>query len=142
MLTAFGYVVADLVHFDRFSRIYEAFIPLQDIGISASKLMSATTNEPNSAVVQDFQGALRARYAAVDWRSLVQPVNDEMRSLQRGALVAYILHQMQENPSSAQIDTADKLFEYFLMDVQMEPCMETSRIRHALSWNPGYRQSP
>ena len=31
------------------------------------------------------------------------------------------------------VDTADKLFEYFLMDVEMDPCMQTSRIRHALS---------
>jgi Neuraminidase-like domain/Tachylectin len=56
-----------------------------------------------------------------------------MRRLQRDALVAYILHQMRANPETAHIDTPDKLFEYFLMDVQMEPCMQTSRIRHALS---------
>ena len=56
-----------------------------------------------------------------------------MRSLQRDALVAYILHQMRSHPESAHIDTPDKLFEYFLMDVQMDPCMQTSRIRHALS---------
>ena len=40
---------------------------------------------------------------------------------------------MRSNSGTAHIDTADKLFEYFLMDVQMEPCMQTSRIRHALS---------
>src|SRR5262249_41515330 len=49
------------------------------------------------------------------------------------ALVAYVLHQMRTHPESAHIDTLDKLFEYFLMDVQMEPCMQTSRVRHALS---------
>jgi hypothetical protein len=56
-----------------------------------------------------------------------------MRSLQRDALVAYILHQLRAEPSSEHIDTPEKLFEYFLMDVQMDPCMQTSRIRHALS---------
>jgi hypothetical protein len=61
------------------------------------------------------------------------PQNDEMRGLQRDALVAYILHQMRSNPVSEHIDTPEKLFEYFLMDVQMDPCMQTSRIRHALS---------
>src|SRR5438477_4893169 len=40
---------------------------------------------------------------------------------------------MRSNPATAHIATADKLFEYFLMDVQMEPCMQTSSIRHALS---------
>ena len=56
-----------------------------------------------------------------------------MRGLKRDALVAYILHQMRANPVTEHINTPDKLFEYFLMDVQMEPCMQTSRIRHALS---------
>src|SRR5204863_2831640 len=74
-----------------------------------------------------------ARYDPASWRDVVQPINDAMRGLQRDALVAYILHQMRSNPASVHIDTADKLFEYFLVDVQMEPCMLTSRIRHALS---------
>jgi hypothetical protein len=83
--------------------------------------------------VIDLQAALRARYEADSWRSVVQPLNDQMRALQRDALVAFILHRMSANPLTRHIDTADKLFEYFLMDVQMEPCMQTSRIRHALS---------
>ncbi|MGH9751738.1 MAG: neuraminidase-like domain-containing protein, partial [Blastocatellia bacterium] len=48
-------------------------------------------------------------------------------------LIAYILDRLGSNPLTSHIDTADKLFEFFLMDVQMEPCMQTSRIRHALS---------
>jgi hypothetical protein len=76
---------------------------------------------------------LRALYDPADWRAVVQPISDALRTLQRDALVGYILHQMRANPGSAHIDTADKLFEYFLMDVQMDSCMQTSRIRHALS---------
>jgi len=40
---------------------------------------------------------------------------------------------MSADAETAPLDTPDKLFEYFLMDVEMEPCMQTSRIRHALS---------
>jgi len=64
---------------------------------------------------------------------VLKPVNDEMREIQRDALVSYVLHQMSLKPQTVHIDTPDKLFEYFLMDVQMEPCMLTSRIRHSLS---------
>jgi hypothetical protein len=76
---------------------------------------------------------LRARYDLDSWWDVVRPINDNMRGLQRDALVAYILHQIRSHPESEHIDTPDKLFEYFLMDVQMDPCMQTSRIRHALS---------
>jgi len=133
LLARFGGNIDGLRGFDLFRRVYDAFALIQTMGISAQALLRATTNEPDAGNVRDFQAALRARYDADDWRTVVQPINDEMRALQRDALVAYILHQLRSNPATAQIDTADKLFEYFLMDVQMEPCMQTSRIRHALS---------
>ena len=65
------------------------------MGISAKALIQATTNEPTGDIVRDFQAALRARYDTADWRDVVRPINDEMRGLQRDALVAYILHQMR-----------------------------------------------
>ncbi len=139
VLAHFSSNIAGLGHFDLFRRVYDAFALIQKMGISAKALIQATTkiqattNNPTSNTVRDLQAALRARYDAADWRDVVRPINDEMRSLQRDALVAYILHRMRSNPASAHIDTADKLFEYFLMDVQMDPCMQTSRIRHALS---------
>jgi len=69
-----------------------------------------TTNDPDGKLVRDFQSAVRARYDAASWRDIIQPINNDLRELQRDALVAYILHQFRENPASAQIDTADKLF--------------------------------
>ena len=133
VLAQFSGNIAGLGHFDLFRRVYDAFALIQTMGISANALIQATTNEPDGDRVRGMQAALRARYDAADWRDVVQPINDAMRSLQRDALVAYILHQMRSKPATEHIDTADKLFEYFLMDVQMEPCMQTSRIRHALS---------
>ena len=122
-----------LLHFAMFRSVYDAFALIQAIGISASKLIAATTNDPAASAVRDFQSSLRARYSTEDWRSLITPINNDLRILQRDALVAYILQQMQMNPASAHIDTPDKLFEYFLMDVEMEACMQTSRVRFALS---------
>jgi hypothetical protein len=119
--------------FDLFTRIYDAFEIVQRTGISPRSLIQANTNDPSGDIVRKVQASLRALYDPDSWRTLIKPINDEMRSLQRDALVAYILHQMSLHPESQYIDTTDKLFEYFLMDVQMDPCMETSRIRHALS---------
>jgi hypothetical protein len=129
----FNLTLADFTHFAQFRRVAEVFELLQTMGVTASALIKATTNNPTSATVIDLQAALRARYEADSWRDVVQPINDQMRGLQRDALVAYILHRLAANAATSHIDTADKLFEFFLMDVQMEPCMQTSRIRHALS---------
>ena len=140
LLMRFGEVKPDgkadraaLGDLDVFVRVSDAFGIARQMGISASALIASTRNDPESGTVRDLQAALRARYDAADWRDVVQPINDQMRGLQRDALVAYILQQMRSHPESAHIDTPDKLFEYFLMDVLMEPGIETSRIRHALS---------
>ncbi len=133
LLDRFAATRADLAHPATFARVYAAYEPIAALGVRADALLAAATNEPAASTVRDLQAALRARYAASDWLNVVRPINDGLRARQRDALVAYILHQMRSNPASAHIDTPDKLFEYFLMDVQMAPCMETSRIRHALS---------
>jgi hypothetical protein len=53
------------------------------------------------------------RYEPDDWREVIQPINDELRGLQRDALVAYVLHEMRSRPATTHIDTPDKLFEVF-----------------------------
>ncbi|HBP89132.1 MAG TPA: PA14 domain-containing protein,virulence plasmid 28 protein [Nitrospiraceae bacterium] len=116
-----------------FRRIFDAYAYATRLSISASALIQATTNGPTAETVRNFQSALRARHDENGWLKVLRPLNDEMRTLQRDALVAFILHRMREHLETAHINTPDKLFEYFLMDVQMDPCMQTSRIRHALS---------
>jgi hypothetical protein len=116
---------------ETFLRVADASRWLRLLGVSADALIAAATNDPDGPTTRAFQAALRARYEEAAWLAAIKPINDEMRRLQRDALVAYILQGMRgTNPD---IDTADKLFEYFLMDVSMEPATLTSRIRHALS---------
>ncbi len=129
-------VIAHIGHVENLSRLFDAYAVVTASGISADRLIPAITTNPTPAVAADLQAAVRSRYAEGDWLAVVKPINDTMRDLQRDALVAYVLQQLgDQGPQSptADVNTPDKLFEYLLMDPQMEPCMETSRIRHALS---------
>ncbi len=78
-----------------------------------------------------IQHAIRAKYQQEDWEQVVKPLNDIIRNNQEDALIAYCL-QLPDLISWGVTD-ADGLFEYFLIDVQMDACMETSRIKQALS---------
>src|SRR5699024_3443394 len=62
-----------------------------------------------------------------EWLDKVKPIEDELRERKRDALVAYLL---DENPDMA--DTGD-LFNYFLIDVKMNACQLTSRLKQAIS---------
>jgi pSer/pThr/pTyr-binding forkhead associated (FHA) protein len=126
-------------------RLYDAFAVVTASGVTADTLINATTNDPDNApgvtTVEEFQAAVRSRYAEPDWLAAIKPVNDTLRMLERDALVGYILVQAGPDilaalgilAASTRPCTADDLFGYFLFDTQMQPCMETSRIRHALS---------
>ena len=76
----------------------------------------------DGAAVASLQSALRAQYASADWLAVVKPINDPLRIAQRDALVAYCLQAFKSNPppnaTSDGVDTADKLFEFFLIDVE------------------------
>ena len=75
------------------------------------------------------------RYAETDWLNVIKPINDTMRQSQRDALVPYVLQLCAAQNAvvdiNTPVNTADTLFEYLLIDVEMQPCMLTSRIRLA-----------
>lgn len=123
----------DLIHLENFVRLQDAFAVVDKLGITAVDLVKNTTNEPKADTVRNLQAAMRARYEQNVWLKVIQPINDELRRLQRNALVAYVLHGLGQNEATKHINTPNKLFEYFLIDVEMDPCMKTSRIKQALS---------
>ncbi|MCP4163689.1 MAG: hypothetical protein GY760_26820, partial [Deltaproteobacteria bacterium] len=82
-------------------------------------------------IADNIKHAIRARYNQTDWEQVVKPLHDQLRDNQKEALIAFLLQQ-KELIEWNVID-ADGLFEYFLIDVQMQACMETSRIKQAVS---------
>ena len=71
--------------------------------------------------------AVKARYDETRWLEVAAALNDPLRAERRDALVAYLLPRMRD----LGVRNRNQLFEYFLIDVDMNPCMLTSRIRQA-----------
>ncbi len=65
--------------------------------------------------------ALSSKYSADGWNSISKSLRDQIRLKQRDALVAYTRKSTNE------------LFAELLIDVQMDACMETTRIKQAIS---------
>lgn len=82
-------------------------------------------------IALEIRGSIRAQSTAEDWASIFKPMRDQLRHNQREALVAYLL--VQRNLQEWGVTDADSLFEFFLIDVQMGSCLETSRIKQAIS---------
>lgn len=125
--------VADLADPTVIARLFDAYEIVSTLGISAPDLFQGTTINPDISALLAIERALQARLGQDAWLTVQGSVNEPLRRIRRDALVAYILRQLGRVSATQHIDTPDKLFEFFLMDVQMEPCTQTSRVRHALS---------
>ncbi len=70
LLAHFGNTLAELSQIAIFRQIFDACSWLKKLGVPASTLIKAATNEPTAEVVRHLQAALRARYEsrAPGWR--------------------------------------------------------------------------
>ena len=112
-------------------RLREVFLLAQRMGVSARDLRRWATNEPSRVQAEDVVRAAKSRYDDAGWLTTAKPINDILRNQRRDALVAYVLSD-PAMPGRGVVD-ADSLFEYLLIDVNMDACMMTSRIKQAMS---------
>jgi hypothetical protein len=82
-------------------------------------------------VANGIRTAIRALYKLSDWEVAIKPTYDKLRQMQSDALTAYLINQPALKDQG--VFDADSLFEFLLIDTQMCPCMETSRLKQATS---------
>ncbi len=116
-----------------FQMVMSGYDIVNEIGSTPSDLFTWTTVDPTFEDCTNMQSAVRAKYDYSSWLEVIQPINDRMRKQQRDALVSYILFALSKDEVTNHIDTSDKLYEFFLIDVDMSPCMKTSRTKQAIS---------
>ncbi len=107
-------------------RLWEALQVVEKFGIPVEVIMHSATPAPDFFVARDLKNSIKARYEPEDWQRIAQPIFDKLRQRQRDALAAYIIHQHD-------FESMEQLFEYFLIDPGMEPVVQTSRLRLAIS---------
>nr|WP_315173790.1 neuraminidase-like domain-containing protein [uncultured Flavobacterium sp.] len=130
VLDEFGFSRADLSLLTKLKKVKEAMRLINAMGYHASQSINWITNNPSFDLVSEIKSTIKGNVTESVWLESMQSVNDVVRNKLRDALVSYILQYKQPSP---EIDNSDKLYEYFLIDVQMDACMKTSRIRQALS---------
>jgi hypothetical protein len=97
-------------------------------GVGVATLATWVADYPDPAQARAVVQAVKARYDEQRWWEVARTLNDPLRQAQRDALVAFLVPRM-----GAGVTTADDLYEHFLIDVGMQSCMATSRIKQAIS---------
>lgn len=112
---------------ERVARLWRALGLVQTLGVTMASLRAWLTAAPDATTARQVRDAVKSRYETEAWHRVGQSIFDPLRARQRDALVAYIRQLKPE------LDSLERLFEYFLIDPGMEPVVQTSRLRLAIS---------
>ena len=111
-------------------RLNAAFTMMNKLGASADQCLSWTplviTDVAEGKCANDIKGLVRATLDDAQWLEKAKTLNDPHREKKRAGLVSYLMRRRDaRNP--------DELYDDFLVDVEMSPCMMTTRIKQAIS---------
>lgn len=99
---------------------------LSRLGTDVGSAGSLARPAPDFNDARTARSLLRSRYGAGDWIGALKPVTDHLRRQQRDALVAHLV-------ATDQLVSSEDLYEQYLIDVLMGPCLTTTRLLQATS---------
>jgi len=89
-------------------------------------LLSTTILPTDTEPVQNL---LKSKYGNKEWLDVIKPINDRLRTRRRDALVAWLL----ANTNNGGWYSTNDIYEWLLIDTEMDACMVTSRIKQSIS---------
>jgi hypothetical protein len=134
-----GAEAAGLRTLDGLERAADVLDLIRRIALPVRTVATGIRSTPAVEDVRAVRDAVRARYDDASWAQVVRPIHNELRRGARDALVAQVLHlehpdpDLADDPITGGYVSPDQLYEKLLIDVQMDPCMTTSRIAQAIS---------
>lgn len=129
--SGFNLTYPDDCHDERYLvQLQAAFALLLRLGVSAEEALrwkTSTNLERMKAIAMAIKNVVKAKYDNDTWLTIAEPLKSQLREQQRSALIA---HLIARRPG---IEEASDLFAHYLIDVEMNSCMKTSRIKQAIS---------
>jgi len=105
----------------------------RQIGADATQIARLINPADNALAGDTAKSLLEAMMAGDDLQTSLQKIGDSLRRQRRDALVAYHVAQIVGRNNSDKWSDERALYEHFLIDHQMEPCFETTRILEAVT---------
>jgi Tc toxin complex TcA C-terminal TcB-binding domain/ABC toxin N-terminal region/Neuraminidase-like domain len=115
-------------------RLRECVRRMKRLGASAADAIdwakTAPTPDAEAAAAIAIKNAAKSKHSDAEWLTVAKPLKAPLREKQRAALVSYLV--AHPDPARGQTWTdVDELYEYLLVDVQMDACMTSTRLLQA-----------
>gem|GEM_PF-3915429 len=105
---------------------YELMLLARRYSLGASEIKLLIAEVPGRPSIDVATRALQARFGEAQWRDVMVKAANALRAEQRDRLVDYLLW-------CEKLPNADSLYERYLIDVQMAPCMNTTRLLQSIA---------
>ena len=117
--------IANYKNADNWKRVLDCADLSRKLSAEVSQITKYINPVLSSSEVSDLRATLKSRYDEDTWLSTLKEIMDAIRPQKRDALITYLLAVKPE------MKDENDLYEYFLVDVEMEACMPSSRIVQA-----------
>ncbi len=107
--------------------LINATAAIHTTGASPEQLDALLHDEPDGTMATTVRNLLKSKYSIEDWLKTITPISDAMRGKRRDALVAWLITQ---NPDW---NKPEDIYKYLLIDPEMDACMDSSRLKQAIS---------
>lgn len=120
---------------DNYMRVLDAASLRDELQVNMAtcdQIAKAVLYAEDQATADLVVQAVKSRYSNEEWLTQVKPVNDRLRIKRRDALTEYLLANAPDQYKPAWI-TANDIYETLLIDTEMMPIVQTSRVKQAIS---------
>ena len=124
--TLFGLAAADWADERAPRRVAAAMGIASRTGVPVVPLADWAATPPDPTQALEVIKSAKAELDDETWAAAAKPLQDGLRDRRRASLVAYLL-------ATLGLDSADQLFEHFLLDVEITAAVPTARIRQAMA---------
>ncbi len=123
---------------EAFTKLKEAVRLVRYLGIGGEALPLFVSNDFDELVQASgtMLTAIRTKYDTQDeWRKKIEPFEDAIRELKRDALTDYLIrsYRSAETADGRWFLDEHDLYNYFLIDTELEGCARTSRVVAGIS---------
>lgn len=116
---------------DALTSLQRAVRTAQTLGLDGAAMNQLTTADYAGlrAAKTLVYGAIRAKYEEKEWAEVIEPYEDKLNMIKRDALVDRILSKEFQ----LKFKDTREIYQFFLLDVEMDGCARTSRVLEAIS---------
>lgn len=113
-------------------RLSEAMGVIARLGVNATRVLGWVKAEPSYADAESLKQTVKAKYDFTQWLQVIQPMQDLFREQKRNAMVSYLVPRAVAGYGQRWTGITG-LYNHFLIDVEMNACMMTSRLKQGIA---------